>query len=110
MVFGGDTKCNGPIGTPIDAGIDQENDSDAFYATVYPNERLLRSRTMVVALRLTDSQGGYHYLRVPTNFLGWSEKWPSSGRVDVNEDVIDLVQPKPEDTLLCPREYETETQ
>jgi hypothetical protein len=65
---------------------------------------------MVVALRLTDSQGGYHYLRVPTNFLGWSEKWPSSGRVDVNEDVIDLVQPKPEDTLLCPREYETETQ
>jgi hypothetical protein len=109
MVFGTDTKCNGPVGNPVDAGIEQINDSDAFYASVYPSVALVRSNALVVAMRLKDTQGGYHYLRVPTNFLGWSARWPSSGQMNVNEDVIDYVADKPEDTLLCPREYETET-
>jgi hypothetical protein len=30
--------------------------------------------------------------------------------MDVNEDVIDYVADKPEDTLLCPHEYVTEVQ
>jgi hypothetical protein len=109
MVFGPDTKCNGPVGTPLNAGIDQTNDSDAFYASVYPDEVLVRKNAVVVALRMTDTQGGYHYLHVPTNFLGWSVRWPSSGQMNVNENVIDYVADKPEDTLLCPRMYETET-
>jgi hypothetical protein len=64
---------------------------------------------MTVAIRMKDSQGGFHYLRVPGNFLTMSSSWPSSGTMNVSEDVVDFVQDKPEDTLLCPREYETET-
>lgn len=109
MVFGSDTKCNGAVGNPIDAGIEQDNDSDAFYAYVYPTPALARSRSFTVAIRLKDSQGGYHYLRVPGNFLTMSSSWPSSGQMNVTEDVVDYVADKPEDTLLCPREYETET-
>lgn len=109
LVFGKDTKCNGPVGTPIDAGIEQDNDSDAYYAYVYPTPALARAGSITVALRMTDSQGGYHYLRVPGNFLTMSGTWPSSGTINVSEDVVDFVQDKPEDTLLCPREYETET-
>lgn len=109
LVFGSDTKCNGPVGNPIDAGIEQDNDSDAFYAYVYPTAALAQARSMTVAIRLKDSQGGYHYLRVPGNFLTMSSSWPSSGTMNVSEDVVDFVQDKPEDTLLCPHEYETET-
>lgn len=109
-VFGNDTKCNGPVGNPVGADIDQQNDSDGFYASVYPNPALERSKPFVVAVRLKDSQGGYHYLRVPGNFLTMTVQWPSSGQMNVTEDVIDYVQDKPEDTLLCPKMHETMTQ
>lgn len=109
MVFNNDTKCNAAMGSPVDAGIDQQNDSDAYYATVYPSAALARKGSMVVAIRLKDSQGGYHYIRVPGNFLTMTTSWPSAGTMNVSEDVIDYVADKPEDTLLCPREYETET-
>lgn len=105
MVFSDGTKCNGPIGNPLDAGIDQVNDSDGYYASVYPSPAL--QGKYVVAVRMTDSQGGYHYIRVPTDFLGLSGRWPSQGTFDVTEDVVDYVQDKPEDTLLCPRLYKT---
>lgn len=109
VVFGNDTKCNGPVGNPVDAGIEQVNDSDAYYASVYPTPALVRTSSITVAIRLKDSQGGYHYLRVPGNFLTMSSSWPSAGTMNVSEYVLDYVADKPEDTLLCPREYETES-
>lgn len=109
VVFGNDTKCNGPVGNPLDAGIEQVNDSDAYYASVYPTPALARTSSITVAIRLKDSQGGYHYLRVPGNFLTMSSSWPSAGTMNVSEYVLDYVADKPEDTLLCPREYETES-
>jgi hypothetical protein len=107
MVFTGDTKCNGPIGNPVNADIDQVNDSDGYYASVYPSAALAGKGPYVLAVRLKDSQGGYHYIRVPAEFLGMSPRWPSMGTFDVTEDVVDYVQDKPEDTLLCPRLYKT---
>jgi hypothetical protein len=107
MVFTGDTKCNGPVGNPVNANIDQVNDSDGYYASVYPSPSLAGRGPYVLAVRLKDSQGGYHYIRVPAEFLGMSPRWPSMGSFDVTEDVVDYVQDKPEDTLLCPRLYKT---
>jgi hypothetical protein len=107
MVFSGDTKCNGPIGNPVNADIQQVNDSDGYYASVYPSASLAGKGPYVLAVRMTDSQGGYHYIRVPADFLGMSLRWPSQGTFDVTEDVVDYVQDKPEDTLLCPRLYKT---
>ena len=108
MVFANDTKCNGPVGTPLDVNIEQDSDSDAYYASVYPAPQLAQAGSHVIAIRMKDSQGGYHYVRVPGNFLGLSAQWPSLGQMNVSEDVIDYVSDKPEDTLLCPRLYETQ--
>lgn len=108
LVFANDTKCNGPVGTPLDVNIEQDSDSDAYYASVYPVPELAKAGSHVIALRMKDSQGGYHYVRVPGNFLGMSAQWPSLGQMNVSEDVIDYVSDKPEDTLLCPRLYETQ--
>ncbi|HKU67192.1 MAG TPA: hypothetical protein VJP85_05400 [Candidatus Baltobacteraceae bacterium] len=108
LVFtAGSTKCNGPVGNPVDVNIDQETDNDGYYASVFPSPALAAKGPFVLAVRLKDSQGGYHYIRVPAEFLGMSPRWPSMGQFDVTEDVVDYVQDKPEDTLLCPRLYKT---
>jgi hypothetical protein len=108
MVFAAaNTKCNGSVGTPVDVKIDQETDNDGYYASVFPSPSLVTKGPFVLAVRLKDSQGGYHYIRVPAEFLGMSPRWPSMGQFDVTEDVVDYVQDKPEDTLLCPRLYKT---
>jgi hypothetical protein len=107
LVFPRDTKCNGPVGNPVNANIDQVTDSDGYYASVYPSAELAQGGPYVLAVRLKDSQGGYHYIRVPAEFLGFSQRWPSMGTFNVTEDVIDYVADKPEDTLLCPRLYKT---
>jgi hypothetical protein len=107
LVLTGDTKCNGAVGTPVNVDIDQETDNDGYYASVYPSPELAHRGPYVLAVRLKDSQGGYHYIRVPAEFLGMSRGWPSMGQFDVTEDVVDYVQDKPEDTLLCPRLYKT---
>ncbi len=108
MVFPTSTKCNGPVGDPINAGIDQQSDSDGYYAYVYPGGGLPRNQPFVIAVRLTNSHGGYDYIRVPLDFGGAAYSWPPVGQFNVTEDVIDYVADKPEDTLLCPRLYKTE--
>lgn len=107
VAFDKSVACNGAVGDPLDAGIQTQNDSDGYYASIYPNATLAQHGPVVVAVRLTDSHGGYHYIRVPAKILGYSGGWPSSANLNVNEDVIDYVADKPEDTLLCPKMYET---
>ncbi|HZZ64260.1 MAG TPA: hypothetical protein VFE17_02060 [Candidatus Baltobacteraceae bacterium] len=104
--------CNGPVGDPLSAPIVMENDADAYYATVFPSAILTQHGPPVVAVRLTDSHAGYHYIRVPAKFLQYAgmTPWPSSVSLNVNEDVIDYVADKPEDTLLCPHMYQVITQ
>jgi hypothetical protein len=110
VAFDKSVACNGPVGDPLDAGIQTQNDSDGYYASIMPNAMLAQHGPVVIAVRLTDSHGGYHYIRVPAKILGYSGGWPSSANLNVNEDVIDYVADKPEDTLLCPKMYETSAQ
>ena len=103
--------CNAAVGDPLDAGIVMENDADAYYATVFPNPVLTQHGSAVVAVRITDSHAGYHYIRVPAKFLQYAgtTAWPSSVSLNVNEDLIDYVADKPEDVLLCPHMYQVIT-
>lgn len=109
MVFGPGTKCNGAVGTPLNVRIDEVNDSDGYYASIYPTAALTPRAHYVVAVRMTDTQGGYHYVRVPSDFVGMSGSWPVLAQFNVTQNVIDWTAGKPEDTLLCPRLYKTET-
>lgn len=105
MIFGKTAKCNGPVGDPVSADIRVDTDSDGYYAQVFPNRALADAWPGVIAMQLKDSQGGYHYVRLPGD-IGFSH-WPSQITFNVSEDVIDYVADKPEDTLLCPRMYKT---
>jgi hypothetical protein len=105
MLFGKTAKCDGPVGDPINADIHVTTDSDGYYAQIFPNSALAQAWPVVVAMQMKDSQGGYHYVRLPGE-PGFS-RWPSQLSFNVSEDVIDYVADKPEDTLLCPRMYKT---
>ena len=111
VAFDKSTACNSTVNDPLDAGIVTENDGDGYYASVFPNAALAQHAPAVVAVRLTDSHSGYHYIRVPAKILNYVGMggWPSSVLLNVNEDVIDYVADKPEDTLLCPHMYQTIT-
>lgn len=111
VAFDKSLACNAGVGDPLDAGIVMENDSDAYYASIFPNPTLIAHAPPVIAVRLTDSHGGYHYIRVPAKFLQYAGRtaWPSTVSLNVNEDVIDYVADKPEDTLLCPHMYQVIT-
>lgn len=108
MVLAGSTKCGTPVGNPLGVNIQQTNDADGYYAEVYPDPSLAHT-PYVVVVRLTDAQGGYHYIRVPGDFLGMSSGWPSQGQFDINDGFIDWVASQPEDTLLCPHLKEATT-
>lgn len=108
VIFGKGAKCNSPVGTPLAANIDQQDDDQAYYASIYPNAALLQDMPAIPALRLTDSSGGYHYVKIPSDFLDF--KHPGQAQYDVKDELIDLLAGKPEDTLLCVRTYETTTE
>lgn len=110
VVFGKDAKCNAPVADPLPLDISQQNDGEAYYVSVYPSAALMQNMPAIPALRLTDSSGGYHYLKLPNNFLGFSSGWPNQAQFDVQDKLIDFLAAKPEDTLLCIRGYETTTE
>lgn len=107
VLFDRNVKCGAAVGDPLSAAIDSQNDSDGYYASITPTRDLIQHQPVVVAVRLTDSRGNYHYVKVPTNFMTFSASWPSAGTLNANENLIDYVADKPEDTLLCPKFYET---
>lgn len=107
VAFPGGQACDAAVGDPIDAGIVTLNDADGYYADVVPTAALMQHGPPVIAVRLTDSHGGYHYIRMPAKALNYSDTWPSAAEFNVNEDSIDWVADKPEDTLLCPKIYGT---
>lgn len=108
VIFGKDVKCDGPVGNPVSADIRLVSDSDGYYASIFPNQALAQVMPAVVAMQMKDSQGGFHYVRLPGQV--YFSRWPSMIRFNVSEDVIDYVADKPEDTLLCPRMYKTTVQ
>ncbi len=111
VAFDKSAACNASVPDPLDAGIVTQNNGDGYYASVFPNPALVQHAPPVVAVRLTDSHAGYHYVRVPTKFMAYvgAGSWPSAVQLNVSEDLIDYVADKPEDTLLCPKMYQTIT-
>lgn len=101
-------KCNAAVPDPVGSDYTQ-NDADGYYATIFPTPALLQHMPLVPTVRLTDSRGNYHYIKVANNFITFSSGWPSAGTLNVNEDEMDYIADKPEDTLLCPKMYETIT-
>lgn len=110
VLFGKDTKCDEPLGTPLDVKIDQQNDGQAYYASVYPTPALLQNMPVTPAIKLKDSSGGYHYVRMPKNFVSISHRMPGLNELDIKDDLVQFIAGKPEDTLLCMRGYETTTE
>ncbi len=109
VAFDKSQQCNQPVGEPLNANISLTNDSDAYYGQFFPNAQLAPHAPLVVAVRLTDARGNFKYVRISGDFLSASSGWPSSGTFNVDENVIDYVSDKPEDTLLCPKMYKTIT-
>lgn len=109
VLFGKGAKCNDPVGAPIDANIDQEDDDQAFYASLYPSASLLQNGPVTPALKLEDSAGGYHYVKIPNNFIQFGARRPGLSEIDIKDELIQFIAGKPEDTLLCFRTFETIT-
>lgn len=104
LVFPRGAKCGEPIGTPLDADVEMDNEAASYYALVYPNRALERNLPVTVVVRMNDSHGGYQYVRVPlSDELGYAYPWPALGQVNVGPDLIDEIAGKPEDTLICVR-------
>jgi hypothetical protein len=109
VFFDNNAKCNTPVGTPIDVTEDVESDDDAYYSSVYPTEALFR-QAPTPAMRLKDTRGGYHYVRLPKNFLSFARRWADLAQFNITDDLIQYLADKPEDTLLCIKAYETTTE
>jgi hypothetical protein len=109
VFFDKSAKCDGPVGTPIDIAEDVETDDDAYYSTVYPSLSLLQ-QDPTVAIRIKDTRGGYHYVRLPKNFLTFSGRWANLSQFDITDGLVQYLADKPEDTLLCIKGYETTTE
>jgi len=107
VLFGAATTCNNPVGMPTNDVIDAVTESQAFYANIYSPAAIADRRSRVVALRLTDSSGGYHYIRLPVDFPMSPNAWPFFQLFNITTDVIDFAAGKPEDVLLCPRLQKT---
>ena len=108
MVFPHSVKCDGPIGDPIDANIQMDNEPNSYYATIYPSRVLEQNAPVTLVVRMNDSHGGYQYLRVPIgDNVGTPTRWPSIGQLNISAGLIDALASKPEDTLLCVRMMKT---
>jgi hypothetical protein len=100
-------KCNGPVGTPLNADVDQQSDSDGYYASIYPTEVLAQNPGFGLAIQFKDSSGGNKYVRIPGT-LGFYSAHPSALQFNIDDGIIEYLTDKAEDTLLCPRLYKTE--
>jgi hypothetical protein len=107
VLFDKNTTCDKPVGDPIQARIDVENDQDAYYASLYPDASMAARGPLVVALQLGTATGEDHYIRVPMQFPAPWNGWPENVRFNVTEDELDELAGKPVDTLLCPHLLKT---
>ena len=108
LVFPHTLKCNDPIPDPLPATIDMDNESNSYYALIYPTRALMQYVPITLVVRFSDSHGGYQYLRVPIgDAVGFVSRWPTLGQLNVSAPLIDELAGKPEDTLLCVRMTKT---
>jgi len=106
VLLQGPLQCNQSIGNPITMNSFTENDDDSYYVSIFSYESAVGVKPLT-ALRLTDNSGGYHYVRMTIPLSSAYQAWPNEARFDVDQDMIDYVVDKPEDTYLCPHLYRT---
>ncbi len=99
-----DTACNKPVGDPLPAHIDVENDGDSYDAWLYADPG---AAPALIALQLRTPTHQYHYVRVPIPYPPPPAPWPSIVHFDVSQDEIDDLASQPVDTLLCLKLWET---
>jgi hypothetical protein len=98
--------CDKPVGTPLAAQIDVENDQDAYYAR-FTADASAGGNPEQLALRLRTPTHQYHYVRIPVPFpIPWSG-WPTSIQFNVTEEMVDSLAGDPVGTLLCPKLWRT---
>ena len=98
--------CNKPLPQPLPEQIVVENDQDAYYAWIYPDQSAAGG-TQLLALRLRTPTHQYHYVRINIPFpVPWGG-WPSSIRFDVTQDMVDSLASEQTGTLLCPKLWRT---
>ncbi len=106
VIFPADMRCNGVVGDPQMNGIDNELEQDAYYASIRTPALYHQPIDVTLAVRLQDSSGGFHYIRMPWKFSS-GFTWPSIGKLDIDDAVLGWVAQQTEDILLCPKFYGT---
>jgi len=106
VIFPSSLRCNGVVGDPQMSGIDNELEQDAYYAAIRTPALYRQPIAVTLAVRLQDSSGGFHYIRMPWKFAS-GYTWPSIGKLDIDDAVLGWVAEQTEDILLCPKFYGT---
>ncbi len=106
VMFPAALRCNAAVGDPQTDGIDNELEQDAYYAAIRTPALYHQPIAVTLAVRLQDSSGGFHYIRVPWKFSS-GYTWPSIGQLNVDDGLIGWAAEQTEDILLCPRFYGT---
>ena len=107
VMFPATLRCNAAVGDPQTAGIDNQLEQDAYYASIRTPALYHQPIAVTLAIRFTDASGGYHYIRVPWKFSS-GYTWPSVGQLNVDDAFIDWAAQQTEDILLCPKFYGTQ--
>jgi hypothetical protein len=99
--------CSKPIPALLPTHITVENDQDAYYASLYNDDRSRALGSELLALRLQTPTHQHHYVRIPLSFPMPETLWPSSLQLNISQDMIDDLATDPVDTLLCPKMWRT---
>lgn len=106
VIFPQTLACNASVPTPRTDGVDNELEQDAYYAAIRTPALYHQPIAVTLAVQLQDSSGGYHYIRMPWKFAS-GYTWPSIGKLNIDDGVLDWAAQQTEDILLCPRFYGT---
>jgi len=102
--------CDKPVPDPLPSHIVVENDSDAYYASLFFDTPVPAGVETMLALRLQTPTHQYHYVRLPVPVQMHWGGWPSSIQFGVTEDMVDGLASDPTGTLLCPKLWQTTAQ
>lgn len=103
VLFSRPLKCDEAVGHFASDPIVLETSAQGYYASIFSLAGIMDRKSRMAALRLTDSSGGYHYIRLPLFFPTSNQGFAGFERFNVNDDDLQFAAGKPEDTLLCPR-------
>jgi hypothetical protein len=106
VIFPSTLRCNGLVGDPQTDGVDNELEQDAYYVAIRAPAFYREPIGVTLAVRLQDSSGGSHYIRMPWKFAS-GYTWPSIGKLDIDDALLGWVAEQTEDILLCPKFYGT---